>query len=396
MIVPFYGELLLQCVPLELSLNYCSHQCAYCFANLNKADRRAAPQSIVNLLAECNERDTLEAYLLRERYPVLMSNKSDPFASSNWKLTLQILELLAELKVPVAFQTKGGKGIEEALDLIQPSCWYWTITTFDEDKARQIEPGSPSPSERLRQMAMIKERGHHVWVGVNPVVRQWMGDAREFAKRLAGNGVQHVWTEVLHLSRDQMQAMTPKSLAAITSEVASEALARTIPQAMVDGAMNFIEAAREQGIKVGCKHWPEESHVIDDYARFYPKRFPTMTEWTDHCWQTKRAGDEFTFREWADFMLALLPTVNKKSLRHYIHSCSRNLGKRIRFKDSVTFEDVLRIIWMERDHRMNPSRSRAFKKVVLGEMDGAKIYKLDESGLPIRYFTGRKMERQVI
>ena len=392
MITPFYGELLLQPIPLELSLNYCSHKCAYCFANLNKPDRKAAPQSIVNLLSEIHERETLEAVLLREGYPVMMSNKVDPFAQSNFRLTLQILELLKALKIPVAFQTKGGPGIDEALDLIGPSCFYWTITTDDEAAAKRIEPGAPTIAARFAMMRRVRARGHHVWVGANPLVRQWIPDLGRYVKRLADEGVKDVWSEVLHLSRDQVKKMSSREKDAMTGVVIKDGIASNIPAECVDFEIQFIRLLSERGINFGCKHWPEASHVVDNYTR-YPKRYPTMTEFTDMAWRDWKPGREFTFAEWADFMLARLPDIHLKSLGHYIFSCSRKLGQRIRFAGSIGFWEVLRVIWVEREHRMNPSRSRAFKKIFTLGADGEKIYKLDSEGLPIRWFTGRKMER---
>ena len=393
MITPFYGELLLQPIPLELSLNYCSHKCAYCFANLNKPDRRAAPQSIVNLLAEMDERETVEAQLLRRRYPVMMSNKVDPFAASNWRLSLQILELFAALKIPVAFQTKGGKGIDEAMELIGPSCFYVTITCADDETCRRIEPGAPLVSERLTMMRMLRERGHHVWVGANPLVRQWIPDVKSFAKRLADEGVKDVWSEVLHLSSDQVTKMSERQKQAMGAESITDALARHIPQSGVDFELSFIEALGEHGINFGCKHWPGPSHVVDAYAAKYPMRFPTMTEFTDQAWATMQPGDEFTFREWAAYMLARLPDIHNNALRHYVHSCSRDLGKRIRYRGAIGFEDVLRTIWIERNHKMCPSRSRVFKKVFTVGAGGEKIYKLCADNLPVRQFTGKSIPK---
>jgi len=393
MIVPFYGELLLQPIPLELSLNYCSHKCAYCFANLNKPDRRAAPQSIVNLLAECDERDTLEARLLSERYPILLSNKVDPFSESNWRLTLQILELLAALEIPVAFQTKGGKGLFEAMDLIKRSCFYFSITAQDDETAKRIEPGAPSISKRFEMMAALRSKGHHVWAGVNPLVREWIPDVNGFARRLAAEGVRHVFSEVLHLSRDQIANMSEREKEAVSPPGIKKASARSIPQDSIDHELDFIDACRENGIEFACKHWPEPTTVLEPYARCYPRRFPTMTEWTNHVWQTQEPGAELTFRDFFEFMSPLFPDIRNKSLGHYVHSCSRNLGRRIRFASGTCFEDILRVIWIEREHRMNPSRSRAFKKKFELNAAGEKIFQMDDEGLPVRYFTGRKLER---
>lgn len=148
MIQPFYGEFLVQPFPLDLALNYCSHKCAYCFANLNKPGRKADLHGIVRQIDRMHDHENLTARLLREGYPVVMSNKVDPFAASNYKLTLPLLKLFKAKGIPVAFQTKGGKGIEDALKLVAPSYWYVSIAFQDDAIRRKIEPGAPSIDER--------------------------------------------------------------------------------------------------------------------------------------------------------------------------------------------------------------------------------------------------------
>jgi len=384
MITPYFGEFLLTTIPLELSLNYCSHKCAYCFANLNQPNRKAAAQSIVNQLAEIDTRKTLASKLLALRYPILISNKVDPFAQSNYRLTLQILELLAALKIPVAFQTKGGKGIDEAMDLIGPSCFYWSLTHSSEDTAARIEPGAPSMTERFRQIAKVRARGHHVWAGVNPMNRAWIPDVKEFAQRLADNGIRHVWSEMLHLSRDQVAAMNDLERAAITPEVIGEAMQRNCAPESFTHMMDFIDACRANGISFACKHWPEASTVMDAYAALYPKRFPTLTEFTNLACRTMKPGDEISFADFRAFCDPMLPDIHTNECFHYVASCSRVLAKDISRDSVLDYAAVIKIIWTRPEHRMIPSRSLAFKKTD----------KVDSDGLPIRYYTGRKLERR--
>jgi DNA repair photolyase len=392
MITPYFGEFLLHPFPLELSTNYCSHKCAYCFANLNKPDRKAAPQSIVNLLAEIDTRKTLAARLLQARYPVLLSNKVDPFAASNWKLTLQILELFAALKIPVGFQTKGGPGLREAMDLIGPSCWYFSITAADDETAKKIEPGAPTITERLEMMAMLRSAGHHVWAGVNPLCRQWIPDVKTFAKRLADAGIRHVWSELLHLSRDQVANMSDREKDALTPALIKEAMQRDFAPDAVTHAFDLIDACRENGIDFACKHWPEHSTCLDAYARCYPVRFPTMTEFTSHAWTTLKPGQEITFDEFCDYMLKNLPDLTMNELEHYIYCGSRKLAQQIVFVNPPTYREILQVIWDRRDHSMNPRKSRAFKSVVTGQDEsGAKTFKHDAGGRRVLYFTARRL-----
>ena len=61
MIEPYFGEFLINPVPLELSFNYCSHKCAYCFANLNKPDRQFDVLRFMRFIRDYPNRDTLAA-----------------------------------------------------------------------------------------------------------------------------------------------------------------------------------------------------------------------------------------------------------------------------------------------------------------------------------------------
>lgn len=397
MITPYYGEFLLTPMPLELSTNWCTHACAYCFANLNKPDRKAAPQSIVNLLAEMHHRDTLVARLLRDGYPVLMSNKVDPFAASNWKLTLQILELFAALGIKVAFQTKGGKGLREAMDLIGPSCFYFSITANDDETCKRIEPGAPTITERFEQMAMLREAGHHVWAGVNPMVRQWIPDLPEFAERLKGEGVTNVWTEIMHLSRDQIEGMTPKEVHELSAGgVLEEAKLKKIPVAAYNHQIEFIAQCQEREIDVCCKHFPGHSTALNAYHKSYTKIFPTMTDFTNHAWETMAPGETIDYNAFKSFMMPKLPAYPHRDFTHYIASCSRVLAKEHPLGKSATIEEVLRVVWDKYAHRMNPRRSLAFKKVYTNPKKTGPDddYLMDSDGLPVITFTGRILERR--
>lgn len=60
-ISPYYGEFMVSPCPLELSFNYCSHGCVFCFANLNKPLRNFDAKAPARLIADYMNRSTLEA-----------------------------------------------------------------------------------------------------------------------------------------------------------------------------------------------------------------------------------------------------------------------------------------------------------------------------------------------
>lgn len=168
MIEPFAGEFAKVPTPLELALNYCSHKCGYCFANLNQPDRQANVQAIQNSIRKMysGESESITSALLREKRPVCLSNRVDPFATSNYQISTPIIELLTELEIPVYLQTKGGQGkAKDALEHIasnvikKPSLWYITIAQDSDAKAKQIEPAAPSITKRLELIDYLQSIG---------------------------------------------------------------------------------------------------------------------------------------------------------------------------------------------------------------------------------------------
>ena len=118
MIEPYWGELLTSPCPLEMSLNYCSHKCAYCFANLNKPDRKADAARISRFIADFRNRKSWAATLMKNQYPIVISNRVDPLAVSNDAIALPLTQQLVEIGCPVAIQTKGGRKEADLLKIV--------------------------------------------------------------------------------------------------------------------------------------------------------------------------------------------------------------------------------------------------------------------------------------
>lgn len=144
MFTPYYGEFMIIPMATEFSFNRCSHGCLYCFSRLNNYKNRSSLKSVFNFLSDYETRITYLSYLFQQKYAICISNRTDPFSESNYKITQKVLEFLVKKEIPIALQTKGGLGIDDILEFLPPSLWYITICFDDESLREKIEPNAPS------------------------------------------------------------------------------------------------------------------------------------------------------------------------------------------------------------------------------------------------------------
>jgi len=304
----YWGLFLNACAPLELSLNYCSHNCAYCFANLNSPDRTADVAQVMGLLANYQTKQTFAARLLREKYPVTISNHVDAFSESNWRLSLPLIEALTDQGIPIVFQTKGGTGDREAMKMTPPSVWYISIETLDPAISKRIASGAPLPKERLKLIEDLRSHGHRVVVGINPAVEDWIDDPKELCRQLKEAGCEATWIQPLHLSNNQIKNLGDRESAALGESVLGKArkMRRDVSN------MRIYHACREASLEYGMDTYdlgqPQRSDFFKPYKETYKKTFPVLQDFINHCWDTgKGANDPIYFKEFADFVLPSLP-----------------------------------------------------------------------------------------
>lgn len=217
----YCGEFLVSPVPLHFGLNWCSHNCFYCFANLNKPDRRATLSHIKKFGAAMRGKDdTIEGVLLRAGHPVLIANDSDPFAKSNQDVFLPIYEEMTSHGVTAAIQTKGGDLELENLVLNgNRTLVYISLTSDDNDFLKRAEPSAPCYEHRIDLIKRAVDKGHFVVVGINPLVEHWWINFDDVIATLIKIGVERVWVGRLHLSPDQVKNITEKRKAEFLGEI---------------------------------------------------------------------------------------------------------------------------------------------------------------------------------
>ena len=207
----YTGEYLKGPTLLHFGGNWCSHNCQYCFANLNKPDRASGVNDIARIYKWYDTgSSSMEFELMKAGHPVMMSNDSDPCSKTNWAVFSAVHDASRALGFNMSFQTRGGMDEAEARIVNQrPTMVYVSLTTDNEDIRKKYEPGAPSHAQRMAFIKRLKAAGHHVVIGANPLVPAWWNDLRGCFSELRDMGVAHIWHQPMHMSHLQVAAMTP-------------------------------------------------------------------------------------------------------------------------------------------------------------------------------------------
>src|SRR5256714_200376 len=139
----------------------CEHGCIYCYARPSHAYLELSPglDFETKLFAKTNAAELLRAELGKPGYrpsPIALGANTDCYQpiERKYKITRQILEVLAQCNHPVTMVTKSAL-VERDLDLLGPMAEknlvrvFVSIGTLDRSLARKLEPRAASPQRRL-------------------------------------------------------------------------------------------------------------------------------------------------------------------------------------------------------------------------------------------------------
>jgi DNA repair photolyase len=172
-------------IPFELSLNAyrgCEHGCIYCYARPSHAYMNLSPglDFESKLFAKPEAAKLLRSELAKPGYrcsPIALGSNTDPYqpVEREWKITRQILEVLAEHRHPVSIVTKSAL-VERDLDVLTQLAndnlvkVFVSVTTLDSELARRMEPRAASPRRRLQAIQTLNEAGVPCGVMAAPVI----------------------------------------------------------------------------------------------------------------------------------------------------------------------------------------------------------------------------------
>jgi DNA repair photolyase len=149
----------------------CEHGCIYCYARPSHAYLELSPglDFETKLFAKTNAAELLRETLAKPGYspqPIALGANTDCYQpiERKFKITRQILEVLAECEHPVTIVTKSAL-VERDLDLLGPMAAknlvkvYVSIGSLDRELARKLEPRAASPQRRLDILKALSRSG---------------------------------------------------------------------------------------------------------------------------------------------------------------------------------------------------------------------------------------------
>ena len=140
----------------------CEHGCSYCYARPSHANMGLSPglDFETKLFAKPNAAELLRKELLDPNYKpstIALGANTDPYQpiERQYRITRQVLEVLAEFNHPVGIVTKSALVLRD-LDILQPMAEKGlikvalSVTTLDTKLSRAMEPRASTPTKRLQ------------------------------------------------------------------------------------------------------------------------------------------------------------------------------------------------------------------------------------------------------
>lgn len=389
MIQNFIGEFMFHPAPLEYSGNTCTHGCAYCFANIRKESRYAKINTALNQLKRITP-ITFTDFLIQKGYPICLSNKTDPFSATDYVNTISLAKHLKNKSNGIFWQTKGGKGLDEVLEILKDKkeqVWYITLTTINPETSKRVESNAPTPEERLQLAERLVKLGYLVIIAFNPLVEEWMPkqDVDNVIIRCKKIGVKHLVVEQLHLNEKEIASFKPNR----RSKFKEEELAKTLEHKQdLKYARDIVEHIESSGLmpmKIGM---PKQSYFFKEIREKLGKISPNHYDVINYCFQ-KNKGEGVVLK-YADFVNIITSGTEEifnadyNGFKGYIFKASFNVWKGNKEAQSIrTLKEVLKYHWNEKSIKCSLQHNALFRKL---QKDGKDV--LDENGNIQLFFDG--------
>ncbi|MCL1823049.1 MAG: radical SAM protein [Oscillospiraceae bacterium] len=154
----------------------CTHGCIYC-------DSRSVcyqmKHDFENIEVKRNAAVILEGQLLRKRSPCMIGTGAmcDPYIhlEEEFQLTRQCLEIIEKHQFGAAVQTKSARilrdlDILKAINAKTKCVVQMTLTTFNEELCRIIEPNVSTTAERVKVLEVLRDEGIPTVVWLSPIL----------------------------------------------------------------------------------------------------------------------------------------------------------------------------------------------------------------------------------
>jgi len=160
----------------------CKHGCVYCYARYTHEYLDLNPDTdfTQTVFVKRNLAQALRVDLRRPAWrqeKVHIGTATDPYqpAEGRYRLTQSALLILLDQLTPATLVTKNTMAVRDAdimASLARAAGFHiiMSITTLNKTLARQLEPDTPSPRQRLRAVQQLARAGVPVSVAIAPVL----------------------------------------------------------------------------------------------------------------------------------------------------------------------------------------------------------------------------------
>ena len=223
-------------IPFRWSINPyrgCFHACAYCYARPSHQylDFGAGSDFETRIVVKVDAPILLRKAFMAKSWqgePILFSGNTDCYQplELSYELTRSCLKVCHEFKNPVMLITKGAiirRDIDILSALSRDASAHVVISlAFSDDKmAKEIEPGAPRPSVRLRALKELSDAGIQTGIALAPVI-PGLNDSQipELLERAKEAGASSAFITLLRLPAEVKEIFSEK----ITNSFPSRAL----------------------------------------------------------------------------------------------------------------------------------------------------------------------------
>lgn len=149
---------------LELSMNVCTQGCDYCYAKFWKHENISIDKVINQILSLETKKEGLLPFLIRQRSPITISNRTDIMSLANWR---EVLYALKKLGFPLYIETKLNKDYKDLIQILdkEKDTVYQTITGFNN---KHEERNILTAEEKIEAARWLNEQGIYHILAVNP------------------------------------------------------------------------------------------------------------------------------------------------------------------------------------------------------------------------------------
>jgi len=393
MITPFVGEFMFHPAPLEVSGNTCVHGCIYCFANIRKESRYSKIKSVLKQLSK-KKVVTWTDHLIQTGNPICISNQTDPFSPTDIHNTIAMCHHLAAMPNGIFWQTKGGEGIDDVLEILKEKknqVWYISLSIKNPEIIKRVEGNAFTYQGRIDLAKKLIDKGYMVIIAMNPLFEDWLPfedfvDMYEDCKKI---GVNHFVIEPLHLNLKEVETFSKWR----RSKFSDEEIERAVD---IDKTREYSIKAYKHILDDGGKAMkiamPYRSDFFIDIRNALGKGTPNHYDYINYCFDKLESSKNdyviFTYDEFLkitketseDFF-----TFKTNEFKNYVFKQSFSTWKgNTKVQTMNDFEYLLNVNWNEKRIKQSLQHNVLFRK--LQDMDGNDI--LDSNGNIQLYFDG--------